>query len=99
MAGIQGLMQGDYVIEKIQIGDQIGKGENARILTAVWEGLTVAVKEVHCIFMIFDQTNRQEWQRLREHFLSECRLSSRISHPNIVRFLAYTFHLAPKLLT
>lgn len=84
---VQGTMantQDDNIIEDIQIGNQIGSGANASILEAKWEGLTVAIKDVRCIL---DEISGQESQRLREHFLSECRLSSCIRHPNIVRFL------------
>jgi len=78
----------DYIIENIQIRGRIGKGNNASILEAKWEGLTVAIKDVHCIF---DRVRGQESQKLKEHFLSECRFSSRIRHPNIVRFLGIHF--------
>ena len=77
-------MHDDYTIENIHISGQIGKGENATILEAKWEGLTVAIKDIDCIL---DHTNGQELQKLREHFLIECNVSSRIRHPNIVRFL------------
>ena len=77
-------VQDDNIIEDIHIGSQIGRGANASILEAKWEGLTVAIKDVRSIL---DKTSGQESQRLREHFLSECRLSSRLRHPNIVRFL------------
>ena len=77
-------IQDDNIIEDIQIGSQIGRGANASILEAKWEGLTVTIKDVR---NILDKTSGQESQRLREHFLCECRLSSHLCHPNIVRFL------------
>ena len=86
MAEITVRVQDDYIIkfEDVQITGQIGKGENAAILEAKWEGLTVAIKDVN---NILDQTSGQELQKFREHLLSECKLSSRIRHPNVVRFL------------
>lgn len=78
----------DFTITNIQIGGQIDKGENANILEAKWEGLTVAVKDVN---RIFDRTSGEEFKKLREHFLSECRLSSRIRHPNVVCFLGVCY--------
>ena len=78
----------DYVVDNIRIIGQFAKGENADILKAKWEGLTVAVKHVRGIF---DQTSGQEYEKLKKHFLSECRLSSRIRHPSIVRFLGIHF--------
>ena len=41
----------DFVIDNIRIGNQIGRGANGRILEAKWEGIVVAVKEIHSIFM------------------------------------------------
>ena len=41
----------DCVIDNIRIGNQIGRGANGRILEAKWEGIIVAVKEIHSIFM------------------------------------------------
>ena len=78
----------DYIIEKIQISGQIAKGENANILEAKWEGMAVAVKDISCNF---DRSSSQGFQKLKDHFLRECRLSSRIRHPNIVRFLGVHF--------
>ena len=83
-----------YVIEDIQIGNQIAKGENASILEAKWEGLTVAIKDMHCVF---DGISGQELQRLREFFLNECRLSSCTHHPNIVRFLGIHYPSGTKI--
>ena len=78
----------DYIVENIQINGQIAKGENANISEAKWEGLSVVVKDIHCIF---DRFSGQEFQKLRDHFLRECKLSSRIRHPNIVRFVGVHF--------
>ena len=35
-----------FIIDNIQLGQQIGRGANGRILEAKWEGATVAVKEI-----------------------------------------------------
>lgn len=78
----------DYVVENIRISRQIAKGENANISEAKWEGLFVVLKDIHCIF---DRFSGQEFQKLRDHFLKECKLSSRIRHPNIVRFVGVHF--------
>ena len=71
----------DFMIDNIRIGNQIGRGANGRILEAKWEGTTVAVKEIHSIFM-----NDLEFQSFKRSFLRECEQSSRLRHPNIVRF-------------
>ena len=74
----------DFVIDNIRIGDQIGRGANGRILEAKWEGVVVAVKEIHSIFM--NQVSDLEFQSFKRSFLRECEQSSRLRHPNVVRF-------------
>ena len=73
-----------FVIDNIRIGNQIGRGANGRILEAKWEGTVVAVKEIHPIFM--DEVGDLEFQSFKRSFLRECEQSSRLRHPNIVRF-------------
>ena len=75
----------DCVIDNILIGNQIGRGANGRILEAKWEGIVVAVKEIHSIFM--NEVSDWEFQSFKTSFLRECEQSSRLRHPNIVRFL------------
>jgi len=58
---------------------------NGRILEAKWEGIVVAVKEIHSIFM--NEVSDQEFQSFRRSFLRKCEQNSRLHHPNIVRFL------------
>ena len=74
----------DCVIDNIRIGKQIGRGANGRILEAKWEGTVVAVKEIHSIFM--NEVSDREFQSFKRNFLHECEQSSRLRHPNIVRF-------------
>ena len=74
----------DFVIDNITIGNQIGGGANGRILEAKWEGVVVAVKEIHSIFM--NEVSDMEFQSFKRSFLRECEQSSRLRHPNIVRF-------------
>ena len=74
----------DCVIYNIHIGEQIGSGANGRILQAKWEGIVVAVKEIHSIFM--NEVSDREFQSFKTSFLRECEQSSRLRHPNIVRF-------------
>ena len=45
----------------------------------------MAVKEIHSIFM--NEVNEPEFQAFKQSFLRECEQSSRLRHPNIVRFL------------
>ena len=74
----------DCVIDNIRIGKQIGRGANGRILEAKWEGIVVAVKEIHSIFM--NEVSDVEFQSFKRSFLRECEQSNRLRHPNIVRF-------------
>ena len=73
-----------FVIDNIQVGNQIGRGANGRILEAKWEGIIVAVKEIHSIFM--NEVSDREFQSFKRSFLRACEQISRLRHPNIVRF-------------
>ena len=74
----------DFIIDNIRLEKQIGRGANGRILDAKWEGITVAVKEIHSIFI--NEVSEPEFQAFKRSFLRECEQSSRLRHPNIVRF-------------
>ena len=77
-----------FIIDNIQLGKQIGRGANGRILEAKWEGAAVAVKEIHSIFI--NEVSELEFQAFKRSFLQECEQSSQLRHPNldpnIVRF-------------
>ena len=74
----------DFIIDNIQLEKQIGRGANGRILAAKWERIKVAVKEIHSIFI--NEVSEPEFQAFKRSFLRECEQSSRLRHPNIVRF-------------
>ena len=74
----------EFAIDNIRIGNQIGRGANGRVLEAKWEGTVVAVKEIHSIFM--NEVSDLEFQSFKRCFVRECEQSSRLRHPNIVRF-------------
>ena len=74
----------DYLIHNIQIGERIDGGAYGRIMEGKWEGTVVAVKEIH---NIFNDISEGQFQALKIRFLNECKQSSRLHHPNIVRFL------------
>ena len=84
MAGHVSSSLRDFIIDNIQLDKQIGRGANGRILEAKWEGAIVAVKEIHSIF--FNEVSELEFQAFKRSFLQECEQSSRLRHPNIVRF-------------
>ena len=74
-----------FVIDNIQLGKEIGRGANGRILEAKWEGIVVAVKEIHSVFV--NEASEVEFRTFTRSFLRECKQSSQLRHPNIVRFL------------
>ena len=74
----------NFIIDNIHLEKQIGKGANGRILEAKWERITVAVKEIHSI--LINEVSEPEFQAFKNSFLRECEQSSRLHHPNIVRF-------------
>ena len=78
----------DYKIDRLEFNEPaelIGKGANGRILGAKWEGTSVAVKEIHPIFI--DDISDVEFGSFRLRFLEECDRSRKLRHPNIVQFL------------
>ena len=74
----------EFMIDNIHLGKQIGRGANGRILEAKWEGAPVAVKEIHAIFI--NEVSEAEFQAFKRSFLRECDQSSRLRHPNVIRF-------------
>ena len=80
------------VINKLQVIKSLKEGTNARLIEAKWEGLFVVVKDLEPGFdQISDHVSEQEFQMVKRVFLRECELSSRLCHPNIVRFLGIYF--------
>ena len=58
---------------------RLGEGTYGCVLKADWDGLVVAVKELHEVVRVFDTGSEAEFQRESE-FLQKTR------HPNVVRF-------------
>ena len=69
----------DFIIDNIQLDNEIGRGPNGRILEARWKGITVAVKEIHSI-------SEPELKTVETIFSQKFKQSSQLCHPNIVRF-------------
>ena len=67
----------DY--EDLYLIGMIGTGAYGRVMKADWDGLVVAVKELHAAARVFDRSSEEEFQRESE-FLQKTR------HPNVVRF-------------
>ena len=62
----------------------IGRGAYGTIGEAKWEGSVVAIKEIRSIF---NEVSEEQFQARKTKFLTECKRSSKLRHPNIVRFL------------
>ena len=74
----------DCLIDNVQVEKIIGHGAYGTIGEAKWEGSVVAIKEIHSIF---NEVGEEQFQALKTKFLTECKRSSQLRHPNIVRFL------------
>lgn len=74
----------DCLIHNVQMEKIIGHGAYGTIAEAKWEGSIVAIKEIHSIF---NEVSEEQFQALKSKFLNECKRSSQLRHPNIVRFL------------
>ena len=71
-----------FTIYNVQLGKEIGRGLHARIVTAKWNHSTVAIKEVRPSVV-----DKIKLQICKETFMQECERSSRLSHPNVVKFI------------
>ena len=79
------------VLDGVVLGEEIGRGAHGKVVAAMWEGTSVAVKQI-CSPFSDVMASDIEYDKLRNNFLKECERSSQMRHPNIVRFLG--IHLA-----
>ena len=63
------------VVSDVEIGKEIDRGSFGLVVEATWKQSVVAVKQIHSTFVNKDT------------LFKECERSSRLSHPNIVRFV------------
>ena len=75
-----------FIINEIQPGRFIGHGAYSKIEEAKYEGLPVVIKQINV-----QQMNERDIEALRSRFLVECDRSSRLRHPNVVRFFGVYF--------
>jgi len=78
-----------FIINEIQLGRQISRGTNSTIVEAKCEGLPVVVKQINA--------GEQEAEALLSRFLMICDRSSRLRHPNLVRFFGVYFPAEAKV--
>ena len=66
-------------------GKEIGRGAYGRVFEVDYEGTLCVAKEVHALLLQYAQGD--DFQKIKEDFLSECRIWSTIRHPCVVQFL------------
>ena len=66
-------------------GNEIGVGAYGRVFEVNYEGTLCAAKEVHALLLQCAQGD--DLQKIKDDFLSECKIWSTLRHPYIVQFL------------
>ena len=66
-------------------GKEIGRGAYGRVFEVNYEGTLCAAKEVHALLLQFAQGD--DLKKIKDDFLRECQIWSRLRHPCIVQFL------------
>jgi len=79
-----------FTINHVQLGVEIGRGAHARITTAKWNHLSVAMKEINS--SIVDNIRKY----YKEKFLQECEQSIKLSHRNVVKFIGLYYPVGSK---
>ena len=64
---------------------EIGVGAYGRVFEVNYEGTLCAAKEVHALLLQY--AKRNELQKIKDGFLSECQIWSTLRHPCVVQFL------------
>ena len=84
-------MKGDDVVKRLTITGvkftrrKLGRGVYGNVFTVDYNGVTCAAKEIHPILL--ESVAAEERTRLKQDFLQECLLHSKLHHPNIVKML------------
>ena len=66
-------------------GREIGYGAYGRVFEVNYEGTLCAAKEVHALLL--QTAHGKGLQKIKDDFLSECRIWSMLRHPCVVQFL------------
>ena len=84
-------MDGDDVVKHLIItgvkftGREVGRGAFGAVFTVDYNGVTCAAKEIHPI--LIESVSVGERSTIKQDFLQECLLHSKLHHPNIVKML------------
>ena len=66
-------------------GRPLGSGAYGKVFAVEYNGDTCAAKEIHSILL--EKTSQDEQRLVKQRFLRECLLHSKLHHPNIVKML------------
>ena len=66
-------------------GRPLGSGAYGKVFAVEYNGDTCAAKEIHSILL--EKTSQDEQRLVKQRFLKECLLHSKLHHPNIVKML------------
>ena len=66
-------------------GEEIGVGAYGRVFEVDYEGTLCAAKELHALLLKYAQGD--DLVKIKDDFLSECRIWSILRHPCVVQFL------------
>ena len=84
-------MDGDDVVKHSVItgvkftNRELGQGAYGRVFVVDYNGVTCAAKEIHHI--LIESATAEQRSRIKQDFLRECLLHSKLHHPNTVKML------------
>ena len=64
---------------------EIGRGAYGRVFEIDYEGTLCAAKEIHASLLV--QSPQLNHEKIKDDFLSQCRIWSTLRHPCVVKFL------------
>ena len=77
---------GSLILHGVEYSEkEIGRGAYGRVFEVNYEGTLCAAKEVHAILLMYAQGD--ELEKIKDDFLSECKIWSTLRHPCVVQFL------------
>ena len=78
-------------IKGLEVEDSRGSGSYGAVYAVTVRGTCRIAKRLHSILVDAD-VNQSEKQGIRERFLNECLLLSKLDHPNVVKFIGVHFN-------
>ena len=82
-------------VEGLEDGESKGSGSYGAVYAVTVRGLPRIAKRLHSILVSAD-VSPEERQGIRERFLNECLLLSKLDHPNVVKFTGVHFKLSDR---